>query len=368
MRVIRRVCGAAAAMIVIAGASSFSLRAQPSPAQNIIVVTLDGVRWQELFAGMSSTLVSEQEGGIGKAAGASLEQRFGGTTSEERRRRLMPFMWSVVAREGQIFGDPSAGSDARVTNGLAFSYPGYNEMFAGFPDPNITSNNRIFNPNVTVLEWLNGLSSYKGRVAAFGSWALLPWILNEPRSGIPSHAEGPLIRDAETDAARMVNEIAAGLPQYWAESRFDAPTAMAALEYLRRRRPRVLYVMLEETDEWAHGRRYDLYLDAAFRGDGFIRRLWEAAQSLPGYKGRTALVVTTDHGRGSTGADWPSHGAKTPGADKIWIAALGPGVAPLGVRRNVAVTQAQVASTIARLLGQDFTRAVPKAASALPLE
>jgi hypothetical protein len=354
-----------AVLMVFASASSLP-RAQSNHADNIILVTLDGVRWQEIFSGMSAALLNEKEGGVRNAA--TIEQRFGGTTGEARRRRLMPFLWSVVAEEGQIFGDPSAGSEARVTNGLSFSYPGYNELLVGFPDPAITSNNRIFNSNVTVLEWLNTMRQFKGRVAAFGSWALLPWILNEPRSGIPANADGPLIRDVNTDAARMVNELAAGLPPYWAESKFDAPTAIGAIEYLRRKRPRVLYVMFEETDEWAHGRRYDMYLDAAFRDDGFIKRLWETAQSLPGYKGRTALVITTDHGRGATGTDWTAHGVKTPGADKIWIAVLGPGVTARGVRTHVSVTQSQVAATIAQLVGEDYTRATPKAASPLPLQ
>lgn len=355
-----------AAVFVFSTVTASIPRAQSQRADNIIVVTLDGMRWQEIFSGVSSALLNETEGGVRDAS--AMEQRFGGSTEEERRRRLMPFLWSVVAKDGQMFGDPSAASDARLTNGVAISYPGYNEILAGFPDGNITTNARVYNPNVTVLEWLNGLGEFKGRVAAFGSWVLLPWILNEPRSRIPSIADGALIRDADSDAARMVNEIAAGLPPYWAESKFDAPTVVAAIEYLRRKRPRVLYVMLEETDEWAHGRRYDLYLDAAFRSDGFIRRLWETAQSLPGHRGRTALIITTDHGRGAAGPDWPSHGAKVPGADKIWIAALGPGVAPLGVRKNTSVTQSQVAATIARLVGQDYSRAGPKAAPPLPLQ
>ena len=58
----------------------------------------------------------------------------------------------------------------------------------------------------------------------------------------------------------------------------------------KKQHPRVLYVMLGETDEWAHGRRYDLYLDAAQRNDRFIKRLWETAQSMPEYANRTALV------------------------------------------------------------------------------
>lgn len=366
MRTFRALSTTVLLALALCAPSPLPLRAQSAPADNIIVVTLDGMRWQEIFSGASSALLNETEGGVRNAA--PTDQRFGGTTAEERRRRLMPFLWSVVAGQGQVFGDPSVGSDAKVTNGLSFSYPGYNEMLVGFPDPNITSNNRMFNANVTVLEWLHRMPRFEGRVAAFGSWALLPWILNEPRSAIPSIAEGALIRDVDTDAARMVNELAAGLPQYWSESKFDATTAVGAIEYLRRKRPRVLYVMFEETDEWAHGRRYDLYLDAAFRGDGFIRRLWETAQSLPEHKGRTALIVTTDHGRGATGSDWPSHGSKVPGADTIWIAALGPGVAPLGVRKNVSVTQGQIAATIAGLLGQEYRRAVPKAASPLPLQ
>ena len=50
---------------------------------------------------------------------------------------MLPFLWNVVAREGQIFGDSSKGSLVRVTNGLWFSYPGYNEMLSGAADPRV---------------------------------------------------------------------------------------------------------------------------------------------------------------------------------------------------------------------------------------
>ncbi len=67
----------------------------------------------------------------------------------------MPFLWSVIAKEGQVFGDPPTGSEVKVTNGRNFSYPGYNEIFTGWADPNIDSNNKVPNNNVSVLEWLN---------------------------------------------------------------------------------------------------------------------------------------------------------------------------------------------------------------------
>ena len=335
------------------------------PVANVLVVTMDGMRWQEVFGGMSRDLLTQKEGGVSDAA--RVEKRFGGATPEERRDKLMPWLWGAVAKQGQVFGDPSKGSVARVTNGMRFSYPGYNEILSGFPDPRIDSNNRIPNPNVTVLEWLQGRPGFGGKIAAFASWELLPWIVNVDRSHIPANGDGPPIDTPTTERERTINEFAADLPPYWGETRADAPTGFGALEYLKKHRPRVLYVMLGETDEWAHGRRYDLYLDAAWRNDRFIQRLWEAAQSLPEYSGRTALLITTDHGRGNTGENWTSHGEKVPESDQIWMAVMGPGVSALGTRSNVSVTQAQAAATIAMLLGEDYNAAQPKAAAALKL-
>jgi len=115
---------------------------------------------------------------------------------------------------------------------------------------------------------------------------------------------------------------------------------------------------------WPH----DLYLDAAWRNDRFIRRLWETAQSMPEYKGRTALLLATDHGRGNTGENWTSHGEKVLESDQIWMAAMGPGVPPLGARSGIKVTQSQIAATMAMLLGEDYNAAQPKAAPPLKLD
>ena len=340
---------------------------RPARVSNVLVVTMDGMRWQEVFGGLSAELLTPKEGGVSEASKAKVEGRFGGDTPEQRREKLMPFLWTVIAKVGQVFGDPSKDSDARVTNGKRFSYPGYNEILSGFPDPRVDSNDRKLNPNVTVLEWLNGRKGYTGKIASFASWELLPWIVNTERSHLYANGDGAPITDPKTDRDRAINEFAADLPPYWGETRADAPTGAGALDYLKKNRPRVLYVMLGETDEWAHGRRYDLYLDAAWRNDRFIRRLWETAQSMPEYKGRTALLLATDHGRGNTGENWTSHGEKVPESDQIWMAALGPGVAPLGVRTGLKVTQSQIAATVAMLLGEDYNAAQPMAAQPLKL-
>jgi hypothetical protein len=334
-------------------------RAQSPSSRNVVVITLDGLRWQEMFGGADKAYFKRDKPEEVPPA----ETRFWRPAAEERRTVLMPFMWKTIASQGQILGDPAKKSRVHVTNGLWFSYPGYNEMFAGIADPRIDSNDKVPNPNITVLEWLNTRPAFKGRVAAFGSWDVLPSILNTARSGIPVGTGFSPVPSPRTDRERAINELAADLPPYWNYGPFDAPIVYAALEALRTSKPRALYIMLGEVDEWAHAGRYDLYLDATYRADRFIQRVWNTLQSLPEYKDRTTVLVTTDHGRGATVGDWNDHGRKVPAAETTWMAAIGPSVPPLGVREAITVTTSQFASTIAASVGEDFRAAVPAAAA-----
>src|ERR1700736_3285428 len=101
--------------------------------QNVVLIVSDGLRWQEIFTGADPALLNEKYGGIWESE-ASLRKRFWNDDPVERRRLLFPFLWEVAAKQGQLFGNQTKGSIARVTNGLAFSYPGYNEMLTGHPD------------------------------------------------------------------------------------------------------------------------------------------------------------------------------------------------------------------------------------------
>ena len=97
--------------------------------------------------------------------------------------------------------------------------------------------------------------------------------------------------------------------------------------------------------------------------DRFVGELWERLQGLPAYRGRTTFIITTDHGRGSGPTEWKEHGVEQKGSENIWLAVMGPDTAPLGERRQTAeIHQAQIAATIAALLGQDYRHAVPAAA------
>ena len=351
-------------VLVLVSLVATSVPAEERRCQNVVLVTLDGLRWQELFGGAEQRLIDRQAGGV-REPEVTLK-RFAAPTAQQRRQKLMPFFWDVVATRGQVLGDPQKKCDVVVTNGLFFSYPGYNEILSGVADPKINSNKKLPNPNVTVLEWLNRKAAFRGRIAAFTSWDVFPFIINSQRSGIYVNAGWqPLQKFRDPDEQRHLKQMAQELPRYWHNVRYDTFTFRGAMEYLDAKQPRVLYLALGETDDWAHAGRYDLYLDAARRSDDFLRRLWEAIEKNPHYAGKTALVVTTDHGRGTGREGWKSHGAKLPGCDRIWIAVMGPDTQPLGVISNRKATQSQVAATVASLLGEDFTTSSAKVAKPL---
>lgn len=334
--------------------------------KNVILVMTDGFRWQELFGGAQAEYI----GPAGNVSDTNAIKRdFLRASAEERRRVLMPFFWDSIATQGQVFGDSTAGSLALITNGYKFSYPGYSETFTGHADDRIDSNAYPPNPNTTVFEWLNSQREFRGRVAAFATWDAFTRIFNAPRSGIPVHDgwdPARAVAATGTPQAAVLRALYATSSRLWNDVAWDALMQQALLDDWRVTKPRVLFVGYGETDEWAHSGRYDQYLRAAHQVDAFIAELWKTVQRDPAYRGTTTLIVTTDHGRG-TGREWRDHGKSVNGAERIWMAVMGPDTPPLGVRRGIAtVRQAQVAATIAALLGRDWNAAEPRAAAVLP--
>lgn len=350
-----------------------SKRNAPLKTRNVLLVTIDGLRWQEVFGGTDATLMEKEAGGVRDLP--ALKERFERETAAESRRSLMPFFWKTIAEQGVVFGDPERESKVVVTNQLNFSYPGYSEILCGFADPKIDSNAKRDNANVTVLEWMKLKPGFENSVAAFCSWDVFPFIINESRSGIPVNAGWePLGTDVSlslggTDAEatlRKLDEVSIEFPRYFPEVRYDYVTFRGTEEYLKAKQPRLMYMSLGETDDWAHAGRYDLYLDAAFRSDDYIGRLWSLLQSMPEYRDCTTLILTTDHGRGDNRIDWKSHGEKIENCEYIWMAVMGPDT-PHAIIKGTTVTQSQIAATVAACLGHDYPAEVTKASPSLPV-
>jgi hypothetical protein len=334
-----------------------SLGAQQT--RNVVLVVTDGLRWQDVFTGADSSILFGDPRFLGDTI--AIRRDFWRASADERRRVMMPFLWGTVARQGQIFGNATKGSSAQVTNGLKFSYPGYNEMLTGAADPRIRSNSFGPNPDTTVFERLARLPAFRGRVAAFGTWGVFRDIFNRQRAGIHIHAgwDSP-VPAPRTRADSLLDRMYRTTFRTWDDNAYDAFMQASLLDYLRTNRPRVLFVGYGETDEWAHSGRYDRVLRSARAVDAYIAELWNTLQAIPEYRGTTTMIITTDHGRGAVGTKWRDHGEDVDGAEDIWIAVIGPDTRSLGERANVQrVTQSQIAGTIAAALGQPSPGAPP---------
>lgn len=332
---------------------------------NIIIITTDGFRWQEVFKGMDTAIANNSKFSQGDSD--YIYKKYWDADEMERRKKLLPFLWSTIVDNGQIFGNRTFGSQVDVANPHWFSYPGYSEMMTGFADTAINRNDYPANPHVTVLEFLNNQPELKGKVAAFGAWHAFDRILNEERSGIPVFSAFDLVGGKDPNAnEQLINTINKDAHRPFGEAEcLDVFTHYSAMEYLKNKKPKVLYIAYGETDEWAHSGQYRSYLDAGYQVDAWLKQIWDFVQTDPQYKNKTTLLLTVDHGRGDKNKDeWTSHNSKIKDSHEIWFAVMGPGINPLGeLKEPVQLYQQQFAQTIAKILGYNYTADHPIAES-----
>ncbi|WP_339885052.1 phosphoglyceromutase [Polaribacter vadi] len=323
----------------------------------VFIITLDGLRWQELFSGADSLLV-ENKDFVDNPKG--LKKQFWRANALERREILFPFIWNEVAKMGQIHGNRWQGSKMNLTNGMHFSYPGYNEILTGkADDKRINSNSKTPNPNTTILEIAEKSEAYKGKVAAFGSWDVFPSIINEERSGLYVNAGFKKAKGNDlSDREIYLNELQDETPSPWGGVRLDVFTHHYAIETLKKNHPNLVYISYGETDDFAHDGEYDSYLESAKRTDEFIKKLWNFTQQDTFYKDKTTFIITTDHGRGTEPlATWKHHGNSIKNTDQVWVIAFGEKVNAEGeVKKEEQLYTNQVAPSIAKILNLEMVK------------
>lgn len=364
-------------------------------AENIIIITTDGLRWQELFGGMDSAIANNKKFNQGDSD--AIYKKYWAAEPIERRKKLLPFLWSMIEKNGQIYGNRNLGNKVDNANPYWFSYPGYNEIFTGFPDTLVNSNSFPPNPNTNLLEFLNKQAKYKNKVAAFGAWDAFDRILNEERAKFPVYSAfdpfgmtptsnkkeitvydsilnneikrkhvysgiDPFEKDLPSANERIINAMVRdSYKPFGDEEVLDVFTHYGAINYLQTKKPKVLYISYGETDEWAHSGQYRDYLNAANMVDKWIQDIWNYVQSDPFYKNKTAIFITTDHGRGDIKKEeWTSHNNSIQDSYQIWMATMGPGIPAKGeVKINQQLYQKQFAQTMAAILGLTFTAEHP---------
>ena len=300
----------------------------------VILVTLDGVRAEDVFDGASRTL----------RPGTPVE-------GLARPEAVMPHLYRLAATRGVALGRERLGcGTVQTASGANVSLPGYLEIFSGHKTT-CRDNGCDATERPTVLDEAAdaGLA-----VASLGSWNVLDHAVSNGKSpvfvevGTHRWPGARPLADARFEALVAAGERAEPYPgSGW--YRPDARTMSIALAYYKATQPAVFHVGLGDADEWGHRNDYAEYLRAIARSDAFIGQLADTLDGLGEVGARTTVIVTTDHGRN---ADFQHHGANSNAAARTFVIAFGGRVPVQGVACPAHdTTLADIAPTIRALVG-----------------
>src|SRR5450432_2058037 len=199
-----------------------------SNTENIFVITTDGFCWQEIFTGADKNLIRDPRFVQDTAL---MKDLFWDSTAELRRQKLMPFLWNTVARQGQLYGNRLYQNDVDVANIYKISYPGYNELFTGYPDPVFIPNLPIRNRNRNIFEYMNSKKESEAKVAIFSSWNIFSAILNKKRNHLPVNSGYENLPDDSSLNNEMINSSQEFILNK-KHTRYDLLTFLSAREYI----------------------------------------------------------------------------------------------------------------------------------------
>jgi hypothetical protein len=293
--------------------------------RNVIIVTIDGVRWQEVFGGVDA-----------------------------QGRELTPNLHRHFVDRGVVVGAPGYGQmEASGPNFM--SLPGYEEIFTGRTS-SCTSNFCDHISQATLLDELHGEAQLApAQLAVITSWRTIERAaaLDDRAITVSAGRNGGATRDhvrVNAAASQLLDE-GSGTSAYpgWLDYRPDRYTGAMALQYLAAERPRFLFIGLGDTDEYAHRGNYRGYLDALKAGDRFVGKLMDTLATLDDYGAETTVIVTTDHGRA---ANFTGHGGDAPESRRVWMFVAGGAVPARGFADTDRVVRlADIAPTIRRWMG-----------------
>jgi phosphopentomutase/2,3-bisphosphoglycerate-independent phosphoglycerate mutase family metalloenzyme len=306
----------------------------------VVLVVLDGVRWQDVFGGADRALTRPQRG-ANPFAWAS-------------PRALMPNLQQLLETQGMAIGAPGHGAEMVTGGAQRISLPSYREIFTGKADPACQSNDCPQPPGRTVADDVYDESGPRD-VAVVSSWPNIARAASAEASrlvlttGRRLVGRGDVLRADDVIASLLDAGMYASAFPGQGDYRPDALTARIALRYLATARPRFLFVGLGDCDEYGHRNDYRGYLGALHDADAFLGELGVTLEAM-GARGRhTTVIVTTDHGRAY---DFRDHGMWHPESGRVWLVASGADVHGRGLiaspRRH---TLSDVAPTVRALLG-----------------
>lgn len=321
----------------------------------VVLMVLDGVRWQDVFVGADPHLAPRSTPGDPKSP------------TPLDAAALMPHLHSLVAERGAAIGAPGRGPSMTASGPNFVSLPGYTEILGGRRLHTCADNDCAPTRVPTLFD--EAQAAYPGEVAFFSSWEKLDraasdragsFVLSAGRSRVwqapelEAHAD---VRDA------LARGASADPAPGWGDFRPDRFTAEAALHYLEAERPRLMFLGLGEPDEYAHRGDYPGYLASLRAADAVLGDLFATLGRMGPRGAETTVIVTADHGRGR---DWRYHGREFAESARVWLVAAGAGIAARGfVQATRTHRLADVAPTIRAVLGLP---ADPSVAAGTPID
>ena len=300
----------------------------------VVIVTWDGVRWQEVIHGIDP----------------QLERQLGKTVHQNHASEsLLPNLNRLAGTEGILLGDDNAPIFASSPSTV--SLPGYSEIFSG-RSPICANNDCPATKQPTLLDdWLAARKD--ASMAVVTSWSRIPRAAARNLSPIAVSAGRNLVvrREQFCDSVEPCRQLNTGKRvSAWPgadDYRPDRATAGLALSYLQTHSPQFLFIGLGDTDEYAHRGDYDGYLESLHFADETLGAVWQwlHEQQLRGH--HTLLIVTADHGRSST---FTQH-SSAPEAARVWALLAGSGVTARGHIAATPSRLADIAPTVRAFLG-----------------
>ncbi|MGK5083829.1 alkaline phosphatase family protein [Bdellovibrionota bacterium FG-1] len=318
---------------------------------NVILITLDGVRWQDMLPNRPDPRMLSR------------------LPPELREQPLAPSMRKLFDEKGVILGDEHSSTNPsifQVSNDSNISLPGYQAILSGREGGACVSNEcgpvkertlperliqeRHLPPEKVpvIASWTNVKDAAISLATSSTSAGQCPYVNAGPQEAIATQ---------NTDLVKTINALQRQDPpphsRDWQGVRKDRYTGLQALERFKEC-PEFMFVSFNDTDSWGHADNYEQYIRSIRDFDHWYQQL-EAKMAVHGYgRNNTTIIITTDHGRGDDPNRFRYHDKNVPESNRTWLFALGPYVTKKAKSPSPAKTnyhQASIRPSIEALMG-----------------
>jgi len=278
------------------------LPTQPAPNTNVVLITLDGVRWQEVFTGTDPVL----------------------SQHHMSARELLPNLYDLFVDHGIAIGQKSPIIASGPNH---ISLPGYLEITRGHPSTDCQRNDCYPIIDQSIFQLFD-------HPVLFSSWDVIA-------RTAPSNIDVVINsgRDVRSESWKRLNlsdntifPHTIGAPDYRPDIYTEAPVIQYALKY----QPDLLWIGLGDGDEYGHLNNYPEYLASMQQTDEFIGSLVRWTEQSD-YGKNTVFLITADHGRN---ANFRDHGTSMVSA-RVFLLMHGkdiPAKGNIGITRQVSLS------------------------------